>query len=94
MLLSIINGACCFPDAGIGCLSGLRRVSTLTKEKKIMKLQEIKAIAQRLEIPVRKMTKAELVRAIQKKEQNTECFETGAAAECGQDKCLWADDCK
>ena len=59
-----------------------------------MKLQEIKEIAQRLEIPVKKMTKAELIRAIQKKEENTQCFETGAAAECGQDKCLWVEDCK
>jgi DNA-binding IscR family transcriptional regulator len=59
-----------------------------------MKLQEIKEIAQRLEIPVRKMTKVELIRAIQKKEENTECFETGTAAECGQDNCLWIKDCK
>jgi len=59
-----------------------------------MKLQEIKEIARRLEIPVRKMTKAELIRAIQRKEANTECFETGAASTCGQDKCLWMDDCK
>jgi len=59
-----------------------------------MKLQEIKEIAQKLEIPVRKMTKAELIRAIQKKEANSECFETGMASTCGQDKCLWIDDCK
>jgi DNA-binding IscR family transcriptional regulator len=59
-----------------------------------MKLQEIKEIAQRLEIPVKKMTKAELIRAIQKKEENNQCFETGTAAECGQDKCLWINDCK
>ena len=59
-----------------------------------MKLQEIKEIAQKLEIPVKKMTKAELIRAIQKKEENTECFETGVASECGQDNCLWINDCK
>jgi DNA-binding IscR family transcriptional regulator len=59
-----------------------------------MKLQEIKEIAQRLEIPVRKMSKAELIRAIQEKEANTQCFETGMASECGQDQCLWINDCK
>jgi hypothetical protein len=64
------------------------------KEDKGMKLQEIKEIAQRMEIPVRKMTKAELIRAIQKKEENNECFETGMSSVCGQDKCLWLNDCK
>jgi hypothetical protein len=59
-----------------------------------MKLQEIKEIAQRLEIPVKKMNKAELIRAIQKKEENTACFETGTASECSQSQCLWMDDCK
>jgi len=59
-----------------------------------MKLQEIKEIAQRLQVPARKMTKAELIRAIQRKEENTACFETGTASVCGQDQCLWRDDCK
>lgn len=59
-----------------------------------MKLQEIKVIAQRLEVPARKMTKAELIRAVQGKEGNTECFETGALSDCGQDQCLWRSDCK
>ena len=93
MLLDHINGADCFAEADTGWLEGPPGEHT-DKGEKNMKLQEIKEIAQRLEIPVRKMTKAELVRAIQKKEQNTECFETGAAGECGQDKCLWVDDCK
>jgi len=59
-----------------------------------MKLQEIREIAQRLEIPVRKMTKAELIRAIQQKEKNDQCFGTGMASECGQNQCLWRADCK
>ena len=59
-----------------------------------MKIQDIKEIAQKMEIPVKKMTKAELIRAIQKKEQNTPCFDTGAALTCGQDKCLWRADCR
>jgi DNA-binding IscR family transcriptional regulator len=59
-----------------------------------MKMQDIKGIAQSLAIPARRMNKAELVRAIQSKEGNTECFETGAASRCGQDQCLWRPDCK
>lgn len=59
-----------------------------------MKIQEIKEIAQKMEIPVKKMTKTELIRAIQKKEQNTPCFDTRTSLTCGQDNCLWRADCK
>jgi hypothetical protein len=59
-----------------------------------MKVQEIKEIAQKLEVPARKMTKAELVRAIQNKEGNEQCFDTGNALKCGQQDCLWREDCK
>jgi len=59
-----------------------------------MKLQEIKEIAQRMEIAPKKMTKVELIRAIQKKEENIQCFETGKATTCGQVNCTWMSDCK
>jgi hypothetical protein len=59
-----------------------------------MKVQDIKAIAQNMEIPLRKLNKTELVRAIQEKEGNNSCFDTGAASTCGQDGCLWKEDCK
>jgi hypothetical protein len=59
-----------------------------------MKIPEIKEIARGLEIAPGRMSKAELIRAIQKKEQNNQCFETGLASVCGQDTCLWKDDCK
>jgi hypothetical protein len=59
-----------------------------------MKVQDIKAIAQNMEIPLRKLNKTELVRAIQEKEGNNSCFDTGAAPTCGQDGCLWKEDCK
>jgi hypothetical protein len=39
------------------------------------------------------MKKAELVRAIQQAEKNEECFETGKADVCGQDECIWREDC-
>ena len=58
-----------------------------------MKLQELREMARKMEIPVKKMNKAELTRAIQEKEGNTPCFDTGAAAECGQFQCIWRDDC-
>lgn len=59
-----------------------------------MKIQEIKEIAQKMEIAAGKMKKADLIHAIQKKEGNRECFETGTAHKCGQPNCLWRVDCK
>lgn len=58
-----------------------------------MKLDEIKEIAKLHNIKVGKMKKADLVRAIQQAENNNVCFETGQAKNCGQDACLWREDC-
>ncbi len=59
-----------------------------------MKLAEIKALAEQKGVKAGKMTKADLVRAIQQAEGNLTCFGTGKAAECGQTACLWRPDCK
>jgi hypothetical protein len=58
-----------------------------------MKLDEIKEIAKQHNIKTGKMKKAELVRAIQQAEGNEVCFETGQAGACGQQACLWREDC-
>jgi Rho termination factor, N-terminal domain len=58
-----------------------------------MKLDEIKKIANQLNIKASKMKKADLVRAIQQAENNEVCFETGNANNCGQGVCLWREDC-
>jgi len=59
-----------------------------------MKLAEIKELAKQRDIKPGKMTKAELIRAIQQAEHNTPCFATGAATTCGQSACLWREDCE
>jgi hypothetical protein len=59
-----------------------------------MKVQDIRVIAQKMQIASGKMKKTELVRAIQGKEGNLQCFDTGKAGRCGQQNCLWMDDCK
>jgi hypothetical protein len=59
-----------------------------------MKLEEIKEIAKQHNIKVSKMKKAELVRAVQQAENNVECFETGTANNCGENDCLWREDCQ
>ncbi len=58
-----------------------------------MKVQEIKEIAQKMEIPTGKLKKGELIREIQKAEGNCVCFDSGRSTLCGQPECLWADDC-
>lgn len=59
-----------------------------------MKLAEIKEIAKQRGIQAGRMKKAELVRTIQKAEQNDPCFETGKLASCNQMECLWREDCR
>ena len=59
-----------------------------------MKLDEIREIAKHHNIKPGKLKKADLIRAIQQAEGNISCFETGQAAECAQDGCLWRTDCQ
>jgi hypothetical protein len=59
-----------------------------------MKLDDIKEIAKQHNIKVGKMKKADLVMAIQQAENNDVCFEAGKVDSCGQDACLWREDCK
>ena len=58
-----------------------------------MKLDEIKEIANQHNIKAGKMKKIDLVRSIQQAEKNDVCFETGKSNNCGQDGCLWREDC-
>jgi hypothetical protein len=58
-----------------------------------MKLDEIKEIAKQHNIKTGKMKKADLVRAIQQAEGNEVCFEAGRVDSCGQEACLWREDC-
>lgn len=58
-----------------------------------MKLDDIKEIAKHHGIKVGKMKKVEMVRAIQEAEKNNICFETEKADNCGQEACLWREDC-
>ena len=58
-----------------------------------MKVAEIKEIAKLHNIKIGKTKKSELVRAIQQVEGNLACFDSGKAAQCGQDGCLWREEC-
>jgi len=58
-----------------------------------MKLDELKEIAKQHNIKTNKMKKADLVHAIQQAEGNDQCFDSGKVADCGQETCLWREDC-
>ncbi len=58
-----------------------------------MRQQEIKEIARQRGVALGKMNKPDSIRAIQKAEGNTSCYNTAKAAECGQANCLWREDC-
>lgn len=58
-----------------------------------MKIDEIKEIAKQYNIKAGKAKKSDLVRAIQLAEGNLPCFANGQAEQCGQENCLWQEDC-
>lgn len=58
-----------------------------------MKLQEIKTIAKNKAIRHTNLKKAELIRAIQKIESNSDCFGSIKIDECNQINCFWRVDC-
>ncbi len=58
-----------------------------------MKMQEIKEIAKQRGVKAGNLKKADLIKAIQRMEGNADCYAEGKAAACGQDQCLWRDDC-
>jgi hypothetical protein len=59
-----------------------------------MEMGDIKKIAKQHGITVGQMKKADIIRAIQKAEINETCYASGKAGICGQDGCLWRDDCR
>jgi hypothetical protein len=59
-----------------------------------MKLDDVKKIAKDQGIPIRNMKKVDLVRAIQRNEGNSDCYNSESSDTCGQFSCLWRDDCR
>ncbi|WP_243373285.1 Rho termination factor N-terminal domain-containing protein [Geotalea sp. SG265] len=58
-----------------------------------MKVDEVKEIAKEHGIKAGKMNKTDLIKAIQNTEGNDPCFASGKASQCGQESCLWRQDC-
>ena len=58
-----------------------------------MKISDIKGIAKNRGAKVKKTNKIELIEAIQREEENQDCFATSHVRECNQFNCLWREDC-
>ena len=58
-----------------------------------MNMQEVKNFAIKRGVNPGKLNKVTLIRAIQRKEGNFDCFATAISGFCDQDTCLWRRDC-
>ena len=59
-----------------------------------MTLKEIREKAKKMGIVnIYRKKKAELIREIQTKEGNIPCFGTERVQYCGEENCLWREDC-
>ncbi len=58
-----------------------------------MKLQEIKTIARAKGIKTVNIKKPDLIREIQKAEDNFDCYGSATSGFCEQSNCLWRKDC-
>ena len=58
-----------------------------------MKFNEIRKMAKGMQINTYRMKKTDIIRAIQKVENNIECYGTERIKNCNEDKCLWRNDC-
>ncbi len=67
--------------------------SKLLQEVSGMRIQKVREIAKKKGVNDFKISKTELIRAIQKAEGNSECFATMHMNECNQINCLWREDC-
>ncbi len=58
-----------------------------------MKMQEVRKIAKEWGVKTSRMSKAEIIRQIQRSEGNFPCFGTAVAGACDQPGCLWREEC-
>jgi hypothetical protein len=58
-----------------------------------MQMKKIKEIAKRKALTPGRMSRTDLIRAIQRAEGNFDCFATIHVNGCNQMNCLWREDC-
>jgi hypothetical protein len=58
-----------------------------------MNMNELKEIARMRGMNPGRLKKVDLIRTMQREEGNESCFLTDQADDCGQEQCLWREDC-
>jgi hypothetical protein len=58
-----------------------------------MKIQKIRSIAKEMGVKSARMSKGEIIRAIQEAEGNFPCFGTARDGFCDREDCMWKADC-
>jgi len=58
-----------------------------------MKFNDVRKMAKGMDVNTYRMKKADIIHAIQHKENNIECYGTDRAEFCNEDSCIWRDDC-
>ncbi len=59
----------------------------------VVTLVEVKRMAKELGVVPGRKRKGILIREIQEREGNIPCFATPRAEVCGEEECLWREDC-
>lgn len=58
-----------------------------------MRIGEIQKMAKGVGINPKRMKKVQIIRGIQRKENNFDCYGTERMDYCGEHECLWRGDC-
>lgn len=58
-----------------------------------MNINEVRKTAKMLGVNTRNMKKREIILAIQRAEKNIDCFGSDRVNICGEETCLWREDC-
>jgi hypothetical protein len=73
--------------------AGEKPIPRERKRSKRMKFGEIQKMAKGMGIRTSRVGKTELIRAIQKQENNFPCYGTDRVGHCAELCCLWREDC-
>jgi len=58
-----------------------------------MKFNDIRKMAKDLDIKTYRMKKSDMIRSIQRAENNPDCYGTRRVENCDEERCLWRSDC-
>jgi len=58
-----------------------------------MKAEEVRSIARSHQIGIKGLSKANMIREIQRHEGNFDCYASAFSGDCDQSDCRWRKDC-